>query len=197
MVRHLPFFFPSPTEGIVMPCFRLETPRLSLRPPESADVPALVALMAEWDVARNLSRVPHPYGEADAHAFLARQEDGRAKGADFVFAMMRKSDRALIGTCGVHLRERGFELGYAVGKPHWGQGLATEAAGELLAFAFRNLRAESIEAGWFHDNPASGRVLEKLGFRHDGASERDCLARGHKVLCNQVIMSRAEFLRAA
>ena len=180
-----------------MPCFRLETPRLHLRPPESVDGPALVALMGEWDVAKNLSRVPHPYGEDDARAFVARLEEDRAKGTEFAFAILRKSDQALVGTCGVHLREKGFELGYAVGKRFWGQGFATEAAGEALAFAFRNLRADEVEAGWFHDNPASGRVLEKLGFRHDSVGERDCLARGHRVICNQVIMSRAEFLRAA
>jgi ribosomal-protein-alanine N-acetyltransferase len=175
-----------------MPCFRLETARLLLRPPEEGDVKAIAAFM-EWDVVKNLSRAPHPYLEEHAHAFLGRQEEGRAKGSDFAFAATRKSDAALVGMCGVHLREKGFELGYWLGRPHWAQGYATEAAAEVLAFAFRNLRAEAVEAGWFHDNPASGRVLEKVGFRPDGTGQRDCAARGESVLCNLVIMSRAEF----
>ncbi|HEX4295241.1 MAG TPA: GNAT family N-acetyltransferase [Rhizomicrobium sp.] len=175
-----------------MPYFRLETARLLLRPPEPGDVKAITAFM-EWDVVKNLCRAPHPYLEEHAHAFLGRQEEGRARGSDFAFAVTRKSDSAFAGMCGVHLREKGFELGYWLGRPHWGQGYATEAAAEVLAFAFRNLRADTVEAGWFQDNPASGRVLEKIGFRPDGTGRRDCAARGESVLCNLVIMSRAEF----
>ena len=175
-----------------MPCFRLETTRLLLRPPESGDVKAITAFM-EWDVVKNLSRAPHPYLEEHAHAFLARQEEGRARGSDFAFAVTRKNDGALAGMCGVHLRETGFELGYWLGRPYWGQGYATEAAAEVLTFAFRNLRAGAVEAGWFHDNPGSGRVLEKVGFRPDGRGQRDCAARGESVLCHQMVMSRAEF----
>ncbi|MBV9991214.1 MAG: GNAT family N-acetyltransferase [Alphaproteobacteria bacterium] len=176
-----------------MPWFRLESPRLLLRPPEAADVESITAQMGDWDVVKNLARAPYPYTEDHARAFLARQEEGRAKGADYAFAVTRKPDGALVGMCGVHLREQGFELGYWFGRAHWGQGYATEAAAEVLGFAFRNLRAGEVEAGWFQDNPASGRVLEKLGFRPDGVGLRDCAARGERVLCNLVIMSRAEF----
>lgn len=175
-----------------MPSFILESKRLTLRPPQARDVAAIVGFM-EWDVVKNLSSAPHPYTEEHARTFLGRQEDGRAKGSDFAFAVTRKDDDALIGMCGVHLRETGFELGYWLGRPHWGQGYASEAAAEVLAFAFRNLRAENVEAGWFHDNPASGRVLEKVGFVPSGTAERDCAARGASVLCNLVVMSRAEF----
>jgi RimJ/RimL family protein N-acetyltransferase len=165
---------------------------LLLRPPEPGDVKAIVAFM-EWDVVKNLSTAPHPYLEEHAHAFLVRQGEGRAKGRDFAFAVTRKDDGAFAGMCGVHQREKGFELGYWLGRPYWGKGYATEAAAEVLAFSFRNLRAEAVEAGWFHDNAASGRVLEKVGFRSGGANRRDCAARGESVLCNLVIMSRAEF----
>lgn len=175
-----------------MPCFRLETTRLLLRPPEPGDAKAITAFM-EWDVVKNLSRPPHPYLEEHAHAFLAQQEEGHAKGNDYAFAILRKLDGAFLGMCGVHLREQRFELGYWLGRPYWGQGFATEVARELLAFSFRNLRLDEVEAGWFHDNPASGRVLEKAGFRPDGTGQRDCAARGESVLCNLVIMSRAEF----
>ena len=107
--------------------------------------------------------------------------------------MTRKGDGAYMGKCGIHLKDCGFELGYWLGRPYWGMGYATEAAAQVVAFAFRNLRAERVWAGWFFDNPASGRVLEKLGFRANGADQRDCAARGGSVLCNLVTMSRAEF----
>jgi RimJ/RimL family protein N-acetyltransferase len=168
-----------------------------LRPPEQKDVPFIASLMNEWEVVKNLSRPPYPYREDDAREFLSRQEEGRIKATDFVFAVVRKSDDAFLGASGVHLRENGFELGYWLGKPYWKQGYATEAAGEVLAFAFRNLRADRVWAGWFHDNPASGHVLRKLGFRPDGADERNCLARGHSVYCNLVTMSREDWQRKA
>jgi RimJ/RimL family protein N-acetyltransferase len=166
---------------------------LLLRAPETGDVASITALIGDWDVVKNLSRAPFPYREEYAREFVQRQEEGRAKGSDFAFAVTRKHDDAFIGMCGVHLRETGFELGYWFGRPYWSKGYATEAAAEVIAFAFRNLRAERVEAGWFHDNPASGHVLEKLGFRPAGSGERDCAARAHAVLCNQVTMSRAEF----
>ncbi len=146
-----------------MPCFRLETARLLLRPPEPGDVKAITAFM-EWDDVKNLSRAPHPYLEEHAHAFLGRQEEGRAKGADFASSPSRARAMALsAGMCGVHLREKGFELGYCSAVPIGGRAMPPRAAAEVLAFAFRNLRADAVEAGWFHDNPASGRVLEKVG----------------------------------
>ena len=177
-----------------MPSFILESSRLRLRPPERGDIAAIVKFK-EWDVVKNLSRAPHPYTEEHASAFLGRQEEGRAKASDFTFAVTRKDGGALAGMCGVHRRETDFELGYWLGRPYWGQGYATEAAAEVLAFAFRNLRAEAVEAGWFHDNPASGRVLAKLGFRPNGAANRECAARGHAVLCNITVMSRADYVQ--
>ena len=176
-----------------MPNFRLESQRLLLRPSGAADIASIVSLIGDWDVVKNLSSAPYPYLEEHARAFLARQEEGLAKGTDYAFAVTRNSDGAYMGKCGIHLKDTGFELGYWLGRPFWGQGFATEAAAEVLAFAFRNLRAESVEAGWFHDNPASGHVLEKLGFRASGSGQRDCAARGESVLCNLVTMSRAEF----
>jgi [ribosomal protein S5]-alanine N-acetyltransferase len=177
-----------------MPSFILESSRLLLRPPEERDLAAITSFM-EWDVVKNLASAPHPYTESDARAFLGRQGEGRAKASDFAFAVTRKDCGALAGMCGVNLRETGFELGYWLGRPHWGQGYATEAAAEVLAFAFRNLRADAVDAGWFHDNPASGRVLAKLGFRPNGAANRECAARGHAVLCNITVMSRADYVQ--
>jgi RimJ/RimL family protein N-acetyltransferase len=168
-----------------------------LRPPEQGDVASIALLMNEWDVVKNLSRPPYPYREADARQFLGNQEEGRIKGTDFAFAITRKADRAFLGVCGVHQRETGLEVGYWLGKPYWKLGYATEAAAEVVAFAFRNLRAKRVMAGWFHDNPASGNVLRKLGFRADGADERNCAARGHSVYCNLVTMSREDWQRKA
>ncbi|MBV8978787.1 MAG: GNAT family N-acetyltransferase [Alphaproteobacteria bacterium] len=177
-----------------MPKFILKSDRLLLRPPEVRDVGDIVQGL-EWDVVSNLARAPWPYEPQHAHEFLQRQEEGRAHCTDFAFAVTEKGADSLIGMCGVHRREQGFELGYWLAKPHWGRGYATEAAAEVLGFAFRNLRAGVVEAGWFHDNPASGRVLSKLGFVFAGAEKRESAARGTRVLCNLVSMRRADFGR--
>jgi [ribosomal protein S5]-alanine N-acetyltransferase len=177
-------------------CTRLETKRLLLRPPELADVAAFAPLIGDYDVAKNLSRVPHPYADGEGEAFVARVSEERAKGSAFVFAVTRKQDQAYMGACGLHLRDGGaFELGYWLGKPYWGQGYATEAAAAVCGFGFGALKVERMIAGFFHDNPASGRVLEKLGCTPDGAEQRDCLARGHAVYMHKVVLERVNFER--
>ena len=174
---------------------RLETERLLLRPPEYSDVPAMAVLLGDYDVAKNLASVPHPYGEDDARTFVTRTAEARAKGEGYCFAILRKEDLAFVGCCGLHLKGGRYELGYWLGKPFWNRGYATEAARKLASFAFHDLKAEGVWAGWFHDNPASGRVLEKLGARPDGEVPRASLARGQDVPCHMVTLTREDFGR--
>ncbi|MBU6443747.1 MAG: GNAT family N-acetyltransferase [Alphaproteobacteria bacterium] len=175
---------------------RLETERLLLRPPEESDVALIAMLAGDYEVSKNLARVPHPYTEGDAQSFVTRSAMQRAQGTAFPFAIIRKDSGLYLGGCGLHLMDNGlFELGYWLGRPHWGRGYATEAARKVAGFAFHGLRAVRLTAGYFHDNPASGRVLEKLGFRPDGAANRDCLARGHTVYCLDMLLERENFGR--
>ena len=174
--------------------WRLETKRLLLRVPAPFDVPEIVALIGEFDVAKNLSRVPHPYSEADARGWIEKMAEARFNGTEYAFAITRKDDGAYLGSVGLHKRDgETFEFGYWLGKPFWKQGYATEAASRLIAFAFLELGLESVIAGYFHDNPASGHVLEKLGCLPDGSDQRDCLARGHAVYCHKVVLTRDNF----
>lgn len=84
-------------------------------------------------------------------------------------------------------------LGYWIGKPYWGHGYASEAAHRVIRFAFDELDAKLLTAGWFFDNPASGRILEKLGFKPSGSEEMECLSRGEPVFCHKVELNRADF----
>jgi RimJ/RimL family protein N-acetyltransferase len=177
-----------------MSCNELETERLLLRPPHAADIAPMLPLIGEWEVAKNLGRVPHPYSLNDAQEFLVRNSEARARGQDYSFAIVRKEDGAFMGICGLHLRESGnFEFGYWLGKPYWKNGYATESALRLVSFGFRELKIERLLAGWFHDNPASGRVLAKLGCEPSGTEQRNCLARGHTVYCHIVTLTRESF----
>lgn len=193
MVRHLPFLSLG-KEGHAMS--RLQTDRLLLRPPERGDASTLIALLGDYDVSKNLGNVAHPYTEAHARDFYARMDDGRAKGEVWPFAVTRKADSAYIGGVGLRLEHGAFELGYWLGKPYWARGYASEAAHGVLEFAFHDLKARNVWAWWFHDNPASGHVLEKLGFRTLRAELRNCLARGQAVNCHLTMLDREDFGRS-
>ncbi len=168
----------------------LESKRLILRPPRPADIEAMTVWLSDYAVASMTSRVPHPYNEEHAEEFLAMPPDGR-----HVFVIERR-DGLFMGMTGLHPDAAlGYEFGYWLGRPFWGFGYATEAAGRLVAHAFEALGVETVHAGWFADNPASGHVLAKLGARHNGSKMRDCRARGQAVLCHDMLLTRADFLR--
>jgi len=165
----------------------LESERLRLRPPRPSDIHSMTAWLSDYDVARMTSRVPHPYGESDAEDFIAMGEANR-------FVIERKGDGLFMGMAGIHADD-GYEFGYWLGRPFWGFGYATEAAQRLVTYAFTVLDVDQLHAGWFYDNPASGHVLAKLGARHNGSAMRDCRARGMALLCHDMLLTRADFLR--
>lgn len=138
------------------------TPRLLLRPGFPEDAPALAAALADKAIARNLANVPWPYRMRDAEAFLASPRDP-------VLPAMLSFERTegapqLVGACSLGRRSSGaVEMGYWVARRFWGRGFATEACAALIDIA-RTLGLASLESAHFIDNPASGRVLEKLGF---------------------------------
>ena len=144
----------------------LETERLRIRPYSEADIPELVPLVGERQVAATTLRIAHPYTEKDARAFLEL-----AKDPDKLWlAITLRSDGRQIGGIGLRIEEEHHhaELGYWLGVPFWGQGYATEAARELVRYGFEELELHRICATHFKHNPASGRVLKKIGMRYEG-----------------------------
>jgi RimJ/RimL family protein N-acetyltransferase len=157
---------------------RIETGRLALRAPQAADIGRIAALADDFEIARMTTRLPHPYRRSDAETFVARAQvldPGRE--AAFV---IDHEDEGVVGVLGLYPRGgMGPEIGYWVGRPFWGQGIASEAAGAALDWARRDWRRRVVVSGHFADNPASGRVLEKAGFLYTGeVQQRDSLARG-------------------
>lgn len=151
----------------------LHTPRLVLRTPTEADIPAIVAIAGDWEVARRLGRMPHPYGEPDARFFL-----DLILPAELAWAIVERGTGRMIGMAGLAPKPDTVELGYYVARDRWGEGVATEAAAVVAAFASGLVGQRSLRSSCFFDNPASGRVLEKLGFVPLHRSERPCLAMG-------------------
>jgi [ribosomal protein S5]-alanine N-acetyltransferase len=175
---------------------RLDTKRFLLRPPDEADIPRLLPLIGDFEVARNLARIPHPYARSDAEEFVKMAARQRASGFGYHFAITLNGDGMFVGGIGLTRRDGAFELGCWLGKSFWTRGYATEAARALVDFAFDRLNAARLVAGWFHDNPASGRMLTKLGFLSSGAEQLDCLARRHAVYCHVVMLERSIWARA-
>lgn len=143
------------------------TERLLLRPGWAEDAPALAKAMGEEAIVRNLARAPWPYGLNDANAFLAT----RRRPDEVSLLVFRRTQGApdLIGGAGLGQQPEGdVELGYWIARRHWGLGYATEAAAAVVALARHSLRVPHLTAGHFLDNPASGRVLRKLGFEPTG-----------------------------
>ncbi len=154
-----------------------------LRPFAASDARDLVRLAGAREVAATTLRIPHPYSEADAQAFLSAVEQRARDGASIVFAIVERETVALAGAMGLELDSHNnrAELGYWVGVPYWGRGFATEAAREVLRYGFENLGLNRIYASHFGGNAASGKVLRKIGMRHEGCR------RGHIVKWGRII----------
>lgn len=174
---------------------QLESERLVLKTIEPGDAQELAAALNDFDISKHLATVPHPYSVNDAYAFIGRIAEEQQKGEGHVFVIRRKADRALVGCCGLHLKNGAFELGYWIAKPLWRQGFASEAAYRLVTFAFDDLGAETVTAGWYHDNGISGRILAGLGFKAVRVEKQHSAARGANVLCNRTMLTRTEFGR--
>lgn len=156
----------------------LETKRLIMRPPHREDVDDLAIIANDRDIAEMTSRMPHPYSQEDAIAFIDGFEDGRYEGC--IYAITIAETGRLIGMGAVENRSRfgGLEIGYWMGKPYWGKGFATEAASALVDLAFRVTETDVVLAACRTNNPASRRVLQKQGFQLLGLDEMDSLAAG-------------------
>ncbi len=140
--------------------------RLFLRPAFPEDCDAILAGIGEESIVRNLASAPWPYTRDDARAFAARPQDPRLP-----HFLVTLPGPGVIGSAGLGEHEGVPELGYWIARAHWGQGYATEAAGAVLRIA-RTLGHRRVVAGHFADNPASGKVLRKLGFVPTGRSAR-------------------------
>jgi RimJ/RimL family protein N-acetyltransferase len=148
----------------------LDTPRLLLRPFEMHDAPTVQKLAGAFEVADTTLNIPHPYRDGAAEAWIMTHNQLYRAGALVNFAIVLRQDDQLIGAVGLRLHpnhQRG-EIGYWIGSPYWRLGYCTEAAAAVLAYGFNVLGLHRIHAAHFRRNAASGRVMQKLGMRHEG-----------------------------
>ena len=149
----------------------LETARLLLRPLSSDDAPSVARLAGRREIADTTLSIPHPYSEQQASDWISRHSATRSGGKEMVFAVVTKKDMELVGTAGLRdldCEHGQAEMGFWIAVDCWGRGYATEAAQTLLRFGFTTLRLNRIYAHFMLRNPASGRVLKKIGMKEEG-----------------------------
>jgi RimJ/RimL family protein N-acetyltransferase len=165
----------------------IRTERLRLRAPRFEDAPTIARLAADYAIASMTTRMPYPYGEADARAFIAHSR-AQDRSLDNSFVIEHR-DAGPIGALGFH---RGgaapLEMGYWIGRPHWRKGYATEAVLGALGWAGSDWRRKVVMSGHFIDNEPSAHVLIKAGFLYTGeVLRRPSLARGETTATRMMV----------
>ncbi|MFQ5984499.1 MAG: GNAT family N-acetyltransferase [Alphaproteobacteria bacterium] len=165
-----------------MPIERLTTKRLIVRrlfPEDAADVQRLAG---DWEVARTLARVPHPYEDGMAERWIESVSNGFETGESYVFAIERRRDARFLGIISLERGDGGeYMLGYWLGRPYWRHGYMSEAAMRVLRFGFEECDMTRIVATAQPTNLASIAVLTKLGMIVQGRAIKDLPARGERL----------------
>jgi ribosomal-protein-alanine N-acetyltransferase len=152
----------------------LETERLTLRPFVADDAFDVERLAGMREIAATTLNIPHPYPHGGAAQWIQLHGPAWNEGTSATFAIVGKKTGALIGAISLIIKRghRRAELGYWIALDCWNRGYATEASQQVIDFGFAVLGLHRIEARHFLRNPASGRVMEKLGMQREGV-ERD------------------------
>ena len=148
----------------------ITTPRLTLRFLNEADLPAIYDIFSHPEVMRYWSYPPW-IDRSQAQQWLVHVLEGYRSGDALQLAIERSADHILTGTCALfhfHAASRRAEIGYALGRPHWGSGYMHEALQALVAYAFHTLDLNRLEADIDPRNLASAQTLERLGFLKEG-----------------------------
>lgn len=173
----------------------LETPRLLLRHTEMRDAGTFVEELNNFHIVRNTARVPFPYHHDDAVEFLlfANGLDDRS----CVAAITLKSEPdELIGVISYEWSnaKQDAELGYWLSERVWGKGFGTEAAAAIVDHAFGVNGHAKLVACFHNDNPASGRILSRLGFKAAGACSNFSKAQRREVAVTNMQMLRSDWV---
>lgn len=163
----------------------LKTERLTLRPFRPEDAAGLHRLINNFDIAKMLELVQFPYSRELADAWIAAAARTLDAGTACQLAItgQERDQEVLVGGVGITIdrKSRTGHLGYWVGQKYWGHGVAREAAERLTRWGFANLEIDRITAGVATDNPASAKVLTRIGFRQVGTGRQHFASRGSHV----------------
>ncbi len=163
----------------------LLTADLRLRPPVEADIPALVEIANDPEIARWTAQLPNPYDAGHAMEFIAQANSDRLQNKDIVLLIERLADGKLAGVIHLSFEDGTGRLGYWIARRHWKLGYATQAVRRMARLAFRQLGLARLVADVMADNRPSCRVLEKAGFTASQVESRQLQGR-----CRDVPVTR-------
>ncbi len=164
-----------------------QTKRLYFRRFDRDDAQIITDLISAPEFSDNTSSIPFPYKIEHAFEFLDRQEQAFQKGEAIVFGAFSLETGRLIADGGLHGKNEHqvAELGYIVAKPYWNQGFGTELARAIVNFGFSEWKLRKIIARHFSFNPASGRIMQKIGMIKEGHLRNHIVRNGR--ICDDVI----------
>ncbi|MTI17758.1 N-acetyltransferase [Rhodobacteraceae bacterium RKSG542] len=172
----------------------LKTERLTLRPFNDGDLLRLCEYLADYDIAKMLMVVPHPYSAKDAQSWI---DFNKTADLEDIVCWVLDDGSGLIGVIsGSKLKEE-TSLGYWLGKPHWGKGFVSEAAFAVMRYFFETRDEPIFRAGAFEENGTSNHILRKLGFEEVARDTVRSVARGDEAvshICYELTKER--FLQA-
>lgn len=151
----------------------IQTERLILSELEEKDIPFIVEYLQHRIFSDLTSNIPYPYAENDARSWLKMSKEAFDHQTGYTFAI-RNKEGLLLGAIGLHDRDDDkAELGYWIGIPYWNKGYVTEAAKAVVDFGFKKLEFNKIFATHFLHNPASGRIMEKVGMQQEAILKQE------------------------
>ncbi len=175
---------------------RLETERLILRRPARGDAEALVKAIGSRQIAATTLNIPYPYTIDNAHQWIDKVSDPETHMEVVDLSVFLKDSGELvggIGLSGISSRHRRAELGYWCTFEHWGKGITTEAARRLVGYGFVDLGLERIYAVCFITNPASARVMQKIGMLFEGTARHEFMKDGEFIDFHHYAILRSDW----
>jgi len=149
----------------------LQGSQITLRKLKRSDAPDIQKAINHKDIAKWTILIPYPYTQVDARKFISECLKHYSKKTAYPLAItLNKTGKAIgiVSLVKFNLRNQRAELGYWLGKDHWGRGLTTEAVNLMCDFAFKKLKLHKLFAMTFEQNIASQKVLKKNGFILEG-----------------------------
>ncbi len=157
------------------------TKRLVLRPFSLADAKEVQRLAGNPKIAATTATIPHPYLDGMAEDWISKHADWFAKGDSVNWAIEHKTEKKLVGCVSIMINKanRRAEIGYWVAEEYWNKGYCTEAAIEAIRYGFQRMNLNKITARHVKGNPASGKVMLKMGMEQEGLLKQDSFRNGN------------------
>lgn len=173
----------------------IKTDRLTLRRIEISDLIDLVYQANNEKIADQIFNINYPYTEADAVFRMNVVLQGFEQKNRFIFAITQVDEDKLIGEIGLNLDtdHHRAEMGYWIAEDYWGKGIATEACKAVLKFGFNELGLHKIFATHFKNNPASGKILNKIGMMQEAELKDHYLIEGEYRTAYQYRLTKKEY----